>query len=158
MIADNTFLDQQWYLLSAVCFEKGHDWLQSQWHRPVSLHMFVFHLSVCLSFVCLSHCALSVALMLLVVCSHHLLYCLSLCTTPYFSLEGLPTYSIYISSFSLRELSLTSLRQVKDGYILIERNPELCYVDEEMWKMLLRRPKKQSIIIENNKPADQCSK
>ncbi|XP_072034421.1 epidermal growth factor receptor-like isoform X2 [Amphiura filiformis] len=74
-----------------------------------------------------------------------------------YGVEGLPTYSIYISSFSLRELSLTSLQLIKDGYILIERNPLMCYVEEKMWIPLLKKGlNKQSVIIDNNKAVQEC--
>lgn len=72
-----------------------------------------------------------------------------------YGIEGLPVYSIYIASHSLEELSLTSLQKVKNGLILIERNPELCYVQEPMWEPLIRA-ESQTILVENNRPAQDC--
>lgn len=116
-------------------------------HIIIAASLFLFSLSLTWSFYLLSlyyhHCVSSR---------------LAANATQYSSIEGLPVYSIYIASHSLEELSLTSLQKVKNGRILIERNPALCYVQEPMWEPLIRYPESQMILVENNKPAGDCSK
>jgi len=63
--------------------------------------------------------------------------------------------SLHIHGTSLESLDLRSLTSVRNGGVLIMRNPRLCYVDTVYWAKLLQSSD-QKLRVTQNANASLC--
>nr|NP_001089062.1 erb-b2 receptor tyrosine kinase 2 S homeolog precursor [Xenopus laevis]ABG35748.1 receptor tyrosine kinase ErbB2 [Xenopus laevis] len=64
-------------------------------------------------------------------------------------------YSLVLRNLSISSLGLRSLMEVSSGLVLIEGNPNLCFLDSGPWSDLFRTPR-QTILKTLNKPQELC--
>ncbi|XP_035661662.1 epidermal growth factor receptor-like [Branchiostoma floridae] len=66
-------------------------------------------------------------------------------------------YSLVIYQTSLESLGLTSLQQVNNGKVNIQKNRDLCYnVEDVVWNRILKNPAEQERQINRNKKKTKC--
>uniref|UniRef100_A0A6I8S7Y3 Receptor protein-tyrosine kinase n=1 Tax=Xenopus tropicalis TaxID=8364 RepID=A0A6I8S7Y3_XENTR len=64
-------------------------------------------------------------------------------------------YSLVLRNLSISHLGLRSLTEVSSGLVLIEGNPDLCFLESAPWASLFRNPR-QTILKTINKPQEAC--
>ncbi|XP_053554050.1 receptor tyrosine-protein kinase erbB-2 [Bombina bombina] len=64
-------------------------------------------------------------------------------------------YSLVLRNISISSLNLRSLMEISSGLVIIQGNPNLCFLESVQWTNLFRN-KRQTIIQTANKPLDQC--
>ncbi|CAI9619334.1 unnamed protein product, partial [Staurois parvus] len=60
-------------------------------------------------------------------------------------------YSLVVRNLSISSLGLRSLKEISSGLVLLEANPNLCYLDSIPWTKIFRSPR-QAILKTTNKP------
>ncbi|KAM9296240.1 receptor tyrosine-protein kinase erbB-2 [Gastrophryne carolinensis] len=65
-------------------------------------------------------------------------------------------YSLVVRNLSISSLGLRSLSEISSGLVLLEGNPNLCYLDTVPWTKLLRSPR-QAVLMTTNKPSNECA-
>lgn len=66
-------------------------------------------------------------------------------------------YSLIVRNLSMSSLGLRSLTEISSGLVLLEANPNLCYLDTVPWTNIFRNSR-QAILKTTNKPQNVCEK
>lgn len=66
-------------------------------------------------------------------------------------------YSMVVRNLSMSSLGLRSLTEISSGLVLLEANPNLCYLDTVPWTKIFRNSR-QAILKTTNKPQNECGK
>ncbi|XP_053323781.1 epidermal growth factor receptor-like [Spea bombifrons] len=64
-------------------------------------------------------------------------------------------YSMIITRLSIHSLGLSSLKEIRNGNVLIKANKNLCYVDSINWRTILKTNQQKE--IENNQSNEECA-
>ncbi|XP_043927890.1 receptor tyrosine-protein kinase erbB-2 [Protopterus annectens] len=67
----------------------------------------------------------------------------------------LGAYSLVLENLNIESLGLHSLTEISGGLVLLDRNPNLCYVDNAPWKDIFRNAR-QGVIQTTNR-SEQCA-
>ncbi|KAM4622652.1 receptor tyrosine-protein kinase erbB-2 [Discoglossus pictus] len=66
-------------------------------------------------------------------------------------------YSFVLRHLSISSLNLRSLTEISSGLVLIQDNPDLCFVDRIPWESIFRN-QRQKVIHMANKPLQECER
>lgn len=64
-------------------------------------------------------------------------------------------YSLTLQNLTITSLGLRSLLEISNGIVLIQHNPNLCFIQTVPWQTFFRNSR-QTLFQNNNKPDDQC--
>ncbi|XP_063815804.1 receptor tyrosine-protein kinase erbB-2 isoform X2 [Pseudophryne corroboree] len=64
-------------------------------------------------------------------------------------------YSLVIRNLSISSLGLRSLNEISSGLVLVEGNPNLCFLDTVPWPKIFQNSR-QTILKTSNKPQAEC--
>ncbi|XP_068119079.1 receptor tyrosine-protein kinase erbB-2 [Hyperolius riggenbachi] len=66
-------------------------------------------------------------------------------------------YSLVLRNLFISSLSLQSLKEISGGMVLVEANPNLCYLDDVPWTKIFKNTR-QAMLKTSNMPQNECEK